>query len=445
MDMDEDLAVRTRSRVTHRLIPFLMLLYLLAYIDRANLAVAKLHMQSDLGFSDAVIGLGAGIFYLGYLLLDLPGSLIVERWSARLWIARVMVSWGVVTTVMAFLGSRLLGSIQPVTQFYGLRLLLGISEAGFFPGVIVYLSHWYQPQDRAKAKAYFMVGQPIAIAIGFPMSRWILENVHLAGIASWRWIFALEGVPPILMGIVTLFYLTDRPQNARWLPQEEKAWLIARLKADEARKVAAHRVTVMDALRYPQTFLLIAIAFLTVTGNQALIIFLPSITDSMKGMPVIVRTSAAALPYACSALGILLNGSWAQRTGKLKWHTAIPILCTGSSIGLAALAHSHDYLWWMMGCFCLAGFTAQAYLPAFWTLPTTLLGRSAAATAVGLICLGNLGGFVGPSVFGYLKTLTGQYNSGLYVLSGCMLAAGMLATLIRSSQQLPLGSSNDDE
>src|SRR6185437_5688347 len=442
MDIDADLAARTRSRVTRRLIPFLMFLYLLAYIDRANLGVAKLHMQSDLGFNDAVIGFGAGIFYLGYLLLDLPGSLIVERWSARLWIARIMVSWGLVTTAMAFLGSRFFGSISPVTQFYSLRLMLGISEAGFFPGVIVYLSHWYQPKDRARAKASFMVAQPIAIAIGIPMSRWILENVQLAGLASWRWIFIFEGLPPILMGVVTLFYLTDRPQNARWLPRDEKAWLVSRLKADEVSKITAHRVTVMDALRYPQTFLLITIAFLTVTGNQALIIFLPSITDSMKSMPVSVRTLAAALPYACSALGILINGSWAQRTGKLKWHTAIPILSTGTCIGLAGLMHND--LWLMMVLFCLAGFTAQAYLPAFWTLPTTLLGKSAAATAVGLICLGNLGGFAGPLVFGYLKTATGQYNCGLYVLSGCMLLAGMLATRIRSSPHPSLVPSNDN-
>ena len=441
--IDADLAARTRSRVTRRLIPYLMFLYLLAYIDRANLGVAKLHMQSALGFNDAVVGLGAGIFYLGYLLLDLPGSLIVERWGARLWIARIMVSWGFVTTAMAFLGSRFFGSIQPATQFYGLRLLLGISEAGFFPGIIVYLSHWYQPEDRASAKASFMIAQPIAIAIGVPMSRCILEYVHLAGFDSWRWVFILEGLPPIIMGVVTLYYLTDRPQSARWLSQEEKAWLISRLKADEDRKVAAGRVTVMDALRYPQTFLLITVSFLTVTGNQALIFFLPSITDSMKSMPVMVRTLAAALPYVFGAMGILINGNWAQRTGKLKWHTAIPILSTGTCIGLAALAHNH--LWLTMGLFCLAGFTAQAYLPAFWTLPTTLLGKAAAATAVGLICLGNLGGFVGPTLFGYLKAATGQYNLGLLVLSGCMLLAGMLATQIRSSQNPRLVLSNDND
>ena len=245
------------------------------------------------------------------------------------------------------------------------------------------------------------------------------------------------------MGFVTLWYLTDRPAKARWLPEDEKQWLIGELKADEARKISAHRVRVVDALRYPQTFLLIAIFFLIVTGNQALIFFLPSITNNMKSMPVAMRTLAAGLPYVCSALGILINGIWAQRTGKLRWHTALPMLATGVSLGLTVLAR--DRVWLAMAMFCLAGFTSQAYLPAFWTLPTTLLGKSAAATAVGLICLGNLGGFVGPWLFGYLKTITGRYDTGLWVLSGCMLLAGALATQIRGSYASNPASRNDNQ
>ncbi len=439
----EELPVRTRSRVTRRLIPYLMFIYSLAYLDRANLGVAKLQMQAAMGFNDSVIGLGAGIFFLGYLLLDIPGSLIVERWSARKWIARIMISWGVVAAAMGFLGARLFGSLPPVTQFYGLRLALGIAEAGFFPGVIVYLSHWYRPQDRARAKAYFMLAQPIAIAVGIPLSGWILENVSWGGLSGWRWVFILEGIPPLLMGFVTLWYLTDRPGRAKWLPDDEKQWLIAELKADEAGKVSAHRVRVIDALRYPQTFLLIAIFFLIVTGNQALIFFLPSITNNMKSMPSAMRTLGPGLPYACSALGILINGIWAQRTGKLRWHTALPVLATGVSLGLTVLAR--DRAWLALGMFCLAGFTSQAYLPAFWTLPTTLLGKSAAATAVGLICLGNLGGFVGPWLFGYLKTITGQYDTGLWVLSGCMLLAGALATQIRGSYASNAAPHNDPQ
>jgi MFS family permease len=406
-----------------------MFIYLLAYLDRANLGVAKLQMQKDLRFDDAVIGFGASIFFLGYLLMDIPGSLIVEKWSARKWIARIMVSWGAVATLMGLLGTPLFGSIHPLTQFYGLRLTLGIAEAGFFPGVIVYLSHWYRAEDRARAKAWFMVTQPLAIALGVPISRWILENVSWSGMAGWRWVFILEGIPPVVMGFVTLWFLTDRPAAAKWLPDDEKQWLTDELKAEEARKVATQRVSVVDALRNPQTFLLIAIFFLIVTGNQALIFFLPSITDQMKEMPIALRTVAAGLPYACSAIGILINGYWANRTGQFRWHTAIPMLATGISLGLTVLAGNH--VWLTMAMFCLAGFTSQAYLPAFWTLPTTLLGKSAAATAVGLICLGNLGGFVGPWLFGYLKTLTGNYNAGLCVLAGCMLVAGAMATQIR--------------
>ncbi len=310
------MADRARARITRRLIPFLIFIYVLAYLDRANLGVAKLQMQSALGFSDEVIGFGAGIFFLGYLLLDIPGSLIVERWSARKWIARIMVSWGMVAALMGFVGMPLFGAFRPVTQFYGLRLLLGIAEAGFFPGVIVYLSHWYVLEDRPKAKAYFMVAQPVAVALGVPFSRWILENIHWAGLAGWRWVFILEGLPPVLMGLVTLWYLTDRPHQAQWLPEDEKRWLMEELKAEESRKISAGRVRVLDALRYPQTFLLIAIFFLIVTGNQALIFFLPSITENMKSLPVEVRTLAAGLPYACSAAGILLNGMWARRTGQ---------------------------------------------------------------------------------------------------------------------------------
>ncbi|MHB1856889.1 MAG: MFS transporter [Acidobacteriaceae bacterium] len=438
---DVDVSVRARRRITRRLIPYLMFVYLLAYLDRANLGVAKLQMQGDMGFNDAVIGFGAGIFFLGYLLLDIPGSLIVERWSARKWIARIMVSWGVVASLMGFLGWPLLNFVHPVTQFYGLRLLLGIAEAGFFPGVIVYISHWFRPEDRSRAKAYFMVTQPIAIALGIPLSRWIMDTIHWGRLAGWRWIFILEGVVPVLMGFVTLWYLTDRPRQAKWLPDDEKQWLMSALKADEDRKTIAHRVRIIDALKYPQTFLLIGVYFLIVTGNQALIFFLPSIGDSMKSMPVAIRTMTASLPYACSACGILINGLWAQRTGKLRLHTAVPVLATGVSLGLTVLAHNHAGL--MIALFCLAGFTAQAYLPAFWTLPTTLMGKSAAATAVGLICLGNLGGVVGPWLFGYLKTITGGYDTGLWVLSGCMLVAGVLATQIGDPSVLHMRLQND--
>jgi MFS transporter, ACS family, tartrate transporter len=425
----DDLPRRVRRRVTRHLIPFLMFTYLLAYLDRANVGVAKLRMAADLGFNDAVIGFGAGIFFLGFLLLNLPATLLVEHWSARKVLAQIMIAWGAIAAAMGFLGAPFLHFLRPNLQFYGLRLLLGIAEAGFFPGVIVYLSHWYRPQDRARAKGYFMLAQPIAIALGVPASGWILDHIYWAGITGWRWVFFLEGIPPMLMGLVTFRFLVDRPQTARWLPFEEKQWLLDQLQADEAQKAAGRRVRFIDAFRYPQTFLLLAVLFLVVTGNQALIFFLPSITSSMSGLPASLRIVAAGLPYACSALGILINGILTQRTGNLRWHTALPMLATGCSLGLAVLAR--DRAWLVAAFLCLAGFTAQAYMPAFWTLPTTLLGKSAAATAVSVISLGNLGGLAGPWLFGYLRTVTGSYSAGLWVLAGCMILAGMLATQIR--------------
>ena len=428
-DTSLSIEVRTRRRVTRRLIPYLMLIYWLAYLDRANLGVAKLQMQPQLGFTDAVIGLGAGIFFLGFLLLDIPGSLIVERWSARKWIARIMLSWGIAAALMGFVGTPLFGSWSLKAQFYSLRFLLGCAEAGFFPGVIVYLSHWFRVQDRARAKAYFMITQPVAIAAGVPISRCILENVHWLGWPGWRWVFVLEGCLPVLFGLITLFYLTDRPRQAKWLPEDERRWLVAELESEVSAKTAAGRVRIADALRFPQTLLLAAIYFLIVMGNQSLIFFLPSIADSMQHTSVALRTLVASLPYACSAVGIYTNGTWAHRTGNLRLHTAVPVIATSISLCLTILAGKHLLL--VIVFFCLAGLTSQAYLPAFWTLPTTLFGKSAAAVAVGVISVANVGGFAGPYIFGYLRTATGHFQAGLWFLAGCMLLAGLLAARIR--------------
>jgi MFS transporter, ACS family, tartrate transporter len=402
--------------------PFLIVVYLLAYIDRANVGIAKLQMQGELGFTDATIGFGAGIFFVGYFLLEIPGSLIVERFSARKWFARIMISWGLVAAVTGF--------IATPRQFYWARFFLGAAEAGFFPGVIVYLSHWFRYEDRTRAKSWFMMTQPLSVVVGTPISRWILENIHWQRLSGWRWVFLLEGVPSILLGIVALFYLTDRVHEARWLPDDEKRWLLAELKKEEDQKRAAGRVGILDAFRHPQTPLLIVVFFLIVTGNQAILFFLPSITDNMKGISITWRTVVTVLPYLCSIAGILVNGYSSSRTGERRWHTAIPILLTSVALGSAILAG--DRLGLVIAFFCLVGFCFQAYLPVFWTLPTAFLGKAAAATAIGTInSFGNLGGFVGPYIFGYLKTSTGRYETGLWFLTGCMLVSGLLATRIR--------------
>jgi ACS family tartrate transporter-like MFS transporter len=410
--------------------PFLVLVYLTAYLDRANVGIAKLQMQGALHLTDEIIGFGAGIFFIGYFLLEIPGSLIVERWSARRWLARIMITWGMVATLSGFAGMLPVG-LSVRAQFYWVRFLLGAAEAGFFPGVVVYLSHWFRQEDRSRAKAWFMISQPLSIVIGLPISRWILETVHWHGLAGWRWVFILEGIPPIILGLITLRYLTDRPHQAKWLPDDEKEWLVAELAREERERTAAGRVGILDALRQPQTALLAASFFLIVTGNQAILFFLPSITDNMKSMSIVWRTVVTVLPYLCSIGGILLNGYLAHRTGRRTLHTALPMILAGASLAMAILSGNHLAL--VIAFFCLVGLTFQAYLPVFWSIPSGFLGKSAAATAVGLInSVGNLGGFVGPYVFGYLRTATGHYETGLWCLTGCMFLAGAFAGCIRT-------------
>jgi Sugar phosphate permease len=410
--------------------PFLIVAYILAYIDRTNVGVAKLRMQPDLGFTDDPFGFGAGIFFIGYCLLEIPGALIAERWSARKWIARIMISWGLVAALMGFVGTPLFGSADLKAQFYWLRFLLGAAEAGFFPAVIVYLSHWFTVEDRTRAKAYFLIAQPLAVMIGIPVGRLILENVHWMGLEGWRWIFILEGIPALLFGLLTLCYLTDYPAEARWLAAEEKLWLIGRLKSEAQEKVIAGKVGILAAFRNRQVFLLAAVSFLIISGNQAMVFFLPSIMEGLGNMGIVTRTALTALPYLCSLAGILIGGFSSHRTGERRWHIALPMFLNGLGISLAILSRNTPGL--VIAFFCLAGLAAQAYMPALWSVPTQLLGKSAAATAVGLInMVGNLGGFFGPSIFGYLRTVSGSFQLGLWFLVGCMVAAGALATRLR--------------
>ncbi|MFL6450905.1 MAG: MFS transporter [Bryobacteraceae bacterium] len=426
LNATELIAARARRRVMHRIMPFLLVAYLCAYIDRANLGIAKLEMQRDLAFTESIIGLGAGIFFIGYFSLEIPGSLLVERWSARKWFSRIMICWGLVAVLSGF--------INNVGEFYVARFMLGASEAGFFPGVVVYLSHWFRPEDRTRAKSWFMTMQPLSVVVGVPLARWILETVHWNSLHSWRWVFILEGFPSIVLGVIALFYLTDRVHDARWLPDDEKNWLASELAREAAERSAADRVSVFAAFRQPQTIQLILVYFLIVTGNQAILFFLPSIAVERGNLSVVIQTAIVTAPYLCSVVGIFLNGYLAARTGERRWHTAVPILLAGLSLGSAVLTTQH--LGVMFAFLCLMGFSFQAYLPVFWTLPGLYLGRSASAVAIGVInSFGNLGGFVGPYAFGYMRTATGTYRSGLLVLTGCLLASGLLAATIRIENQ----------
>lgn len=422
-------ADRARRRITWRLMPFLLLLFVLAFLDRTNLSVAKLQMGPELGLNDSILGVGAGVFFLGYFLLEIPGTLIVERWSARKWIARIMVSWGIIAALMGLIGLPVFAFLGVKAQFYSLRFLLGLAEAGFFPGVIVYLAHWFRYEDRAKTKSFFLIGIPLATIISTPLSQLIMNTVQWQNLAGWRWVFILEGIPAIILGFVTYFYLTDRPNDAKWLPEDERAWIVAEIEKEHQAKVAAGGAELYSGLKNPHVWLLATIYFFAVTGMYGLTFFLPSIVDKFKDTSVLAKTTISTLPYVLGFIAILINGANSDRTSERRWHTALPLLLAGISMGFCAIFSTDRSL--SIVFLSLVGITLYAYIPVFWTHPSSRLTASSAALAVGLInSVGNLGGFVGPMIVGKLKDSTKSYAAGLWFLTACIFAAGVLALLL---------------
>ncbi len=418
---------RARRRIALHILPFLWLLYVVAFLDRVNVAYAALEMSHDLQFSDRVFGLGAGIFFIGYVLLEIPGALIVERWSARRWIARIMVSWGIITALVGF--------VHTSRQFYAVRFLLGAAEAGFFPGVIVYLTHWFCRRDLAKAVASFMAALPLSNFLGSPLAGRILR-VHWYGLEGWRWLFILEGIPAVILGVITFFYLTDWPGQAAWLLPDEREWIAAELEREKREKSAAHSYTIAQALRQREVLLLTLIFFLGVTGFYGFTMWFPTILKRASGFSTGTVTLLAALPYLVALTATLLNAWHSDRTQERRWHAAGLLFLGSGSMALGLLSGAH--LWIQLGFFTIFAACVHAFQPPFWALPTLTLGESAAAASIGLInSLGNLGGFVGPYIVGYLVTRTGSFNSGLVWLMLSLLGAGVLVLCLRSVAPQP--------
>jgi sugar phosphate permease len=408
-----------------RILPYLFLLYIINYIDRVNISYANLEMTKDLHFTPEIFGFGAGIFFAGYFLLEIPGTLLIEMWSARAWIARIMITWGMIAVLMGFMNSS--------TQFYWLRLGLGAAEAGFFPGIIVYLTHWFRYQDRAKAVALFMAAVPLSNFIGSPISG-LLLGVSWLGLAGWRWLFIIEGAPAIILGVVTIFYLTDWPRQAKWLSPDEREWITRELEREKELKTAAHGVGALRALRHPKVVQLAAAYFFIVTGLYGFNIWLPTIVKSLSGLPNLVVTLISALPYLFGFLALILVGWSSDRSGERRWHTAAPMFVAGIGLCLSALTQSSTAL--TVSMFCIAAAGLYSFFPPFWALPTTFLSGSAAAASIGLInSIGNLGGFVGPYVVGYLNEKTHSFLGGMLYLSlSAMVGAGLIFMLRERSR-----------
>lgn len=419
----DELAVRARNRITRRLMPFLICLFIIAFIDRVNVGYAALEMTKDLGFNAKVFGFGAGVFFFGYFLFEIPGTLLVENWSARKWLARIIISWGILALLMGF--------IENSTHFYIARFLLGAAEAGFFPGVIVYLSHWFRYQDRAKAVAMFMAAIPISNIFGAPISGLIL-GINWFGLAGWRWVFILEAIPAIVLGIVTIFYLTDRPKDAKWLAEDERTWISAELEREKQIKKAQRNFSVWEAFRHRNVLLLAAGYFCAVTSAYGFNFWLPTILKGLSGYTNLQVSAIAALPYCAGLIAMLVVGWSSDRTRERRWHTALSLLTVSTGLFLSALAAENVAL--AVAFFCLAGAGLYAYLPGFWAIPATFLTESAAAASIGLInSIGNLGGFVGPYVVGYLNNKTNSFYAGIIYLSCSALVGAILILMVRDS------------
>ncbi|MEN6536622.1 MAG: MFS transporter [Bryobacteraceae bacterium] len=418
-EYSDPLASRTLRKISARILPFVFLLYIVAYLDRANVAFAKLPMSADLGFSEAVYGFGAGLFFVGYLLLEIPGALIVERWSARRWIARILVTWGVCTVGV--------GLVRTPLEFYAARFLLGSAEAGFFPGILVYLTHWFPSRERARAMAGFIVAIPIGLALGGPISAAILR-CHWFGLAGWRWMFILEGVPAILLGFVALAYLTDRPRQARWLDTEERQWLEAELEREKRAKLATGVVSVWRGLCNRDSMLLAAALFFANIGSYSFLFWLPGIVQKVSRLSPYLSNTLVAIPFVAGALGAVTCGRSSDRAGERKLHAIVPLVMAGVFFPLSASFGESFTLTLLFSS--LAAAAVYAWPPPFWVLPTLTLTDSAAATAIGGInSIGNLGGFVGPTVVGYLLSrgwalsTTMTISTTGFVLSAVLIAA----------------------
>jgi ACS family tartrate transporter-like MFS transporter len=411
--------VTTRNKIARRLLPFLFTLFVIAFLDRVNVSYAALEMTHDLHFSDRVFGFGSGIFFLGYLLFEIPGCLIVERWSARKWFSRIMVTWGLITVLMAF--------IRTPMHFYTVRILLGVAEAGFFPGILVYLTHWFRSEDRAKACAIFMIAIPVANIVGSPLGGWLL-GVHWLAIQGWRWLFIVEGIPAIVFGFITLFYLTDWPREARWLSPEEQHWITAELEQEALAKKAVRSYKIWEALLQPTVIQLTLIYFFAVSSIYSLSIWLPTFLKRASGMSNFAVTMLSIIPYVAVLFAMLFNGWHSDRTNERRWHTAIPLILGVIAFSLTILAGSH--FWFAFACLIVAS-TANAFLPSFWPVPSAFLGESAAAASIGLInSIGNLGSLVTPSVIGYFLDKTHSFTPGfLYVIASLLIAIFLMLTL----------------
>jgi ACS family tartrate transporter-like MFS transporter len=401
--------------------PFLFVLYIIAYIDRINIGFAGLQMTGELHFSDAVFGFGSGVFFVGYGLLGIPGAILIEKWSARKAIAVTMLIWGFVASAT--------GLIHSAPEFYIMRFILGVTEAGFFPGVIAYLSHWYRAEDRAKAVAMFMAAIPVSQVIAAPLSA-ALMKINWLGLAGWRWLLILEGAPAAIAAVVSFVYLADRPRDAKWLAADEREWLAAELASEHARKTTGKRMSLWDALRHRDVLLLAMAYFAGTCGTYGLALWMPKMIQRLGHLSVAKSSLLSAIPAMVTIPLMLLNGWHSDRVRERRWHTSIGRFV--SAVALATLAVATVNVPVAIVLLTLGSAGIVAGYPTIWSIPSSFLGATAAAASIGLInSFGNLGGFAGPYLIGWFSTLTGAFSGGMWFIAIGALVSAVLVLLVR--------------
>ncbi|BDB27953.1 permease [Cupriavidus sp. TA19] len=405
----------TYTRVMWRLLPFLFLCYLCAYLDRINVGYAKLQMMQDLGLSDAIYGLGAGIFFVGYLLFEVPSNLILLRVGARRWIARIMVTWGIISAAMMF--------VKSPTSFYIMRFLLGVAEAGFIPAILLYLTYWFPASRRSKVTALFLTGIPMSGVIGGPLSGWIMSAMHGShGWAGWQWLFLLEGIPTVLVGVIAYFYLDDKVADAKWLTAQQRAMIETNLAA-ESRGHALH--SVRDGLTNPRILLLSVIYFFFTMGLYGVSFWLPTIVKASGVSDPLDIGLLSAIPYAAATVSMILVGQRSDARGERRWHLAVPGVVGALGLCLSVAYAGNTAL--AMLALTIGTMGIMTTISQFWTLPPAILGGAAAAAGIALAnSVGSISGVISPYLIGWVQSNTGTTGNGVLVLAASLVIGGML-------------------
>jgi ACS family tartrate transporter-like MFS transporter len=426
MQPGDEIAERTIRKVARRLLPFLFILYIVAFLDRVNFGYAALEMNSALGISSEVFGFLSGIFFIGYLFFEIPSNMILQRVGARVWISRIIISWGIVVIVTA--------AASDAFQLAALRFALGIAEAGFFPGIILYITCWFRKQDLARAVALFMTALTVSNIIGAPVSTWILDNIHWFGIAGWRWLFILEGIPALVLGIITWYYLTDRPEDAAWLEPEERAWLSGTIARENAERAGSHpdfRAVLTDIRVWH-----LAGIYCTITiGLYGLGFWLPQVIRGLNpSFSNFEIGMVMTIPFIAALCSMVAWSSHSDRTGERVWHAALPPMIGGLALAGAGIVPDAVAAFILI---IIATAGIYSFFGSFWTLPAIFLAEAAAAVGIAAInSVGNIGGFIGPSLVGFLVAVTGSMSAGLVAIGACLVLCGFLTLAVRLDRKV---------